>query len=242
MVQALNRAFDIVRHVAASDDGIRLHDLAKLCGLKKTTVFNLAETLVAEGMLSKDGAARYRLGGLVTELYLGGLGNRNLHRTAAILLALHRLYPAASIVYTELGETDIFGRLNLPAGQPEKVEYTDGMTLNPYVTVCGVLYFAFTPDERLNGLRMRNPFEYKGMEVWGSEMAFRERVEAARRCGWAETPTLVGPDTFKVGVPVRDGNGNLKATITFSVVRNGLPPDERILTAIFESAERIGRL
>jgi DNA-binding IclR family transcriptional regulator len=241
MVQSINRAFEIVRHVAASRDGIRLQDLANLCGLKKTTVYNLAETLVSEGMLCKDGNLRYRLGELVTELHMRKGGRRDLQRTASILAELHVRFPAAEITFTELGERDIFSRLLFTAGQPGKVRFTDGMTFNPYVTVCGILYFAFTPAERLIGLQMRNPFGFMGAEVWGSQEAFQERVETARRWGWAEAPTLTDPKMIKIGVPVRFVNDDLISAITFVAPRDGFPAKDLVIKEILETAERLGQ-
>ena len=48
MVQSIERAFEIIRQVTTSEEGIRLQELSHLCGLKKTTVFALAETLVSD--------------------------------------------------------------------------------------------------------------------------------------------------------------------------------------------------
>lgn len=241
MVQSINRAFEIIRHVAASHNGIRLQDLANLCGLKKPTVYNLAETLVREGMLCKNAHLCYQLGELVTELHMRRSSRGDLHRTALILDELHIQYPTAEITYTELGERDIFSRLFLPAGQPGKIRFTDSMTFNPYTTVCGILYFAFTPAERLTGLQLRNPFGFMGAEVWGNQEAFQKRVETARRCGWAEAPILTDPKTIKIGVPVRIANENLISTITFLAPRHGLPPKNMIIKEILTTAERLCR-
>jgi IclR family transcriptional regulator, KDG regulon repressor len=241
MVQSINRAFEIVHLVAASDAGIRLQELTEQCKLKKTTIYNLAETLVKEGMLSKNANSHYQLGELVTELYLGKHCGRNLHRAAEILTELHLQFPTTEIIYTELGEADIFGRLHMPAGEPGKIVFTDGITFNPYLTVCGILYFAFVPDERLNGLRIRNPFEFKGIDVWGSEEAFQECVAVTRDCGWAKIPTIIEPKRIKVGVPVLGPRGNLLTTITLIEPRNGLPRENLIIKELLATAKRIGQ-
>jgi len=243
MIQSLNRAFEIIRYVAAADDGIRLRELADLCGLKKTTVYNLAETLVEEGMLQKVADSRYMLGPMVTELYLLQRGHKNLPRLAAAMVELHKRYPIAGMVYAELGQNDIFARINLPSGTPGKVEYPDSVTLNPYWTVCGLLFFALMPDESLNGLRLRYPFEYIGIETWKSEAAWQQQVAQTKQNDWSETPHLVPPDYFKVGMPVRDCNGNLRGTLTFNGDRAALgSSDDELRTAVRATAEIMGRL
>jgi DNA-binding IclR family transcriptional regulator len=242
MVQSVERAFRIIQHVTSSDDGIRLQELSHLCGLKKTTVFALSETLVKVGMLSKDDNSHYRLGKLVSELHLRGGARRSLQRSAEILAELHLQFPATEIIYTELGETDIFGRVLLHAGEPGKFRFTDGITYNPYLTVCGILYFAFLPDERLNGLRLRNPFEFHGIGVWGSDQAFRECVAIARQRGWAKLPARIEPRRVKLGVPVINHSNNLITTITFITPRVGLKSEKMILNALFDTAQRISQL
>lgn len=72
MVQAISRAAKILRLVAESSDGLRLYELAGLIGLKRTTVFNLADTLVQEGLLSREPDTRYILGPTVGQLYRNG--------------------------------------------------------------------------------------------------------------------------------------------------------------------------
>jgi IclR family transcriptional regulator, KDG regulon repressor len=242
MVQSIERAFEIIRQVTTSDDGIRLQELSHLCGLKKTTVFALAETLVKVGMLNKDANSHYRLGELVKELHLRGSARRNLHRSAEILAELHLQFPTTEIIYTELGETDIFGRVLLHAGEPGNFRFTDGITYNPYLTVCGILYFAFLPDERLNGLRLRNPFAFHGVGAWGSEKTFRDHVAMARQRGWTKLPAQIESKRVKIGVPVINHGNNLITTITLITPRVSLKAEKLILAALFDTAKRISEL
>ena len=72
MVQAVVRASKILQLVAESSDGLRLYELADLMGLKRTTVFNLADTLVEEELLTRDRDTRYLIGPAVGKLYRSG--------------------------------------------------------------------------------------------------------------------------------------------------------------------------
>ncbi|MBN8217494.1 MAG: helix-turn-helix domain-containing protein [Spirochaetes bacterium] len=240
MIQSLQRALRLARLVSESPDGLRLVDLSQLTGLNKTTIFHLVETLVAEGLLSKGGDARYAIGPLCREWAGAGKRSAVLRRAAALLAEVHRAYPRSNIVYAELGDADLFARFSLSSDRPGGVVYTDDMTLNPYLTVSGVLFAAFMPSERMHGLRLRHPFEYKGREAWGSENAFQACVIDAARRGWAETPRLIGAGQFKVGIPVRDPNGALLATMTFTAEKKELPPAAELRGALLQVARRIG--
>ncbi|MEK6794683.1 MAG: helix-turn-helix domain-containing protein, partial [Spirochaetota bacterium] len=214
-IQSITRALAITRLVAAAD-GIMLADLASRTGLNKTTAYHLAQTLVAEGMLAKDAAARYHIGTLPGMLLKD---SRKSGRETLILRELapfHKRFPDASIVVSDLGDADIFSRFMFNPGKPGELVRSDDMTLNPYTTVAGVLFFAFTPEERLRALKSRHPFDLKGRDAWGKEDAFTACVERARTRGWSETPPLVPKTTFKIGIPVFDTEKNITAAITFT--------------------------
>ncbi|MFF5261777.1 IclR family transcriptional regulator [Actinomadura viridis] len=52
----------------ADSDGIAVADLAREAGIPLTTVYHLVNTLLAEGMLTRDSARRYRLGPKIATL------------------------------------------------------------------------------------------------------------------------------------------------------------------------------
>jgi IclR family acetate operon transcriptional repressor len=63
LVQSVGRAFDILEALAASPEGLGVHELARRLGLKAPTAHNLLKTLVARSYAEQDPATlRYRLG------------------------------------------------------------------------------------------------------------------------------------------------------------------------------------
>jgi len=158
-IQSIERAIEILRHVSESPEGLKLKDLAERCKLNKTTVFNLAETLVMERMLHKTEDSIYHTGSLIEEMAQKSRGDNKQKKTAELFAELHELHPESSMYYTELGEAEIWGRMSIRSGREAKTEILQDTTLNPYLTVCGLLYFAYMPEERLCGLKMKNPFD-----------------------------------------------------------------------------------
>ena len=69
MIQVLSRTTEILKYVAESDKGLRLYELTELMGLKRSTVHNVASSMVHEGLLLKSGS-NYQIGPLIKELYL----------------------------------------------------------------------------------------------------------------------------------------------------------------------------
>ena len=228
-----------MRLVAESGDGIRLCDLARACEMKRNTIFNLADTLVSERLLAKTAAGKYIIGDMILELAGGQKRNSYLLIVEKALRDLHLKYPGAAIFYSELGNTDIIAKLHFEQTRPGKAVYPDGMTLNPYLTVAGLAFFAFSTEERLVSLRAKNPFDYHGLNAWCSMDKFMAQVEIARRKGHAETPQITPRTEFKVGIPVRARDGGMAGAVTFHLFNvNGLNERE-ILRDVMASVEKI---
>lgn len=223
VIQSLQRAGAILRAVAAGGQALRLTDLVRQMGLNKTTVFHLAETLVAEGLLAKTE------GGYLPGPFWKGLAQGQpkvpwYEPLMPQVAGLHQKFPALSIIFTELGESDLFMRFGANPYDPTGPHRILDQTLNPYLSVSGLLHFAHLPEERLSELRLRHPFETKGLESWGSRWAFQMAVDETARRGYSETPALVQPEQYKLGLPLFDVNGQFRGALTFQGLRRKLPP------------------
>jgi len=80
MIQSVVRAFKILETISCgAKGGMGLVDIARTLGLEKSTTYNLIKTLVAQGYAEQDGSGgKYRLGGKLTDLTHGGLGDEYL--------------------------------------------------------------------------------------------------------------------------------------------------------------------
>jgi len=215
MVQALSRGIAILRLAAAHPDGIRLCELAAAMQLKRTTVFNLAKTLIAEGLLEKDAGAAYRPGPGLEALFRRPSPDAFYRRTAELLAAFHREHPETTMFYSELGLHDINGRIFFNRGTNADAQFPTDATLNPYLTVCGLIFFALAPDEQLGGLRLRHPLQLEGNDIWRSPADFARAVNRVRKQGFAESPATPRGE-LKFGVPVFNRDGMLAGALTVS--------------------------
>jgi len=239
LIQAVERAAKIIRIVAENADGIRLCDLARACDLKRNTLYNLADTLVKEDMLEKTEDARYLLGAMLTGLADGQNRNKYMPRLETELGNLHAKYDDTSIYYSELGEADIVGILHFPPGNPGKAKRLEGNTLNPYATVSGLLFFAFAPEEKMEDVRFRNPFEYHGLNAWGNFEKFMKNVETVRKRGYSETPSLTTKTELKIGVPVWDGQDNIAGAVAFHMRKLNAHVHRNVIHDVLETVRKI---
>ena len=241
MVQALSRAFEIVRLVADSERGLRLYEIADKIGLKRTTVYNLASTLVEEGVLIKLNDSRYQLGAMIDELARKQTQKSMSRHRERILLELHDAYPESSIVYSEVAGSDIVGKLYIHTGADAEIQIPENMQLSPYKTVCGLFYFGFLADDVLQGIKRKYPFEYWGLDTWKDEDELGKAVKKSVEDGYSESPETP-EDILKFGVPVFEKGGSLSGVITFSLNKQKAKWEKRktkIIDDIKTSAEKI---
>lgn len=237
MIQSIERAVKILKTAAESKDGIRLCELARACEMSRNTIYNLAETLVQEGLLAKTPESRYVIGDTVHELAEKSAGR--LEKAEKILEKLHSKYPDSHIFYSELGNSDIIVRFHFSPGKTGPAAYPDTMTLPPYLTVGGLLFLAFAPDEKLAALRMKYPFDYHGLQIWKSQKNFEDSLSSAKKKGYAETPLLIPDTTLKVGIPVRDKSGMITAAITLDIKDFDKKKHKEAIVSTLEAASEI---
>ena len=129
MIQSIERAVKILRLTAESKSGIRLCELSRACEMSRNTVYNLAETLVKEGLLAKTDESRYIIGNTISEL--AGKSAGRLEKAEKILRQLHLKYPDSYIYYSELGTADIIVRFHYLPARLGNAIYPDMETLPP---------------------------------------------------------------------------------------------------------------
>lgn len=95
-VQSVVRALTILRHVAASREGLTTREIAEAAGLNRQTAYHLVNTLVSEGFLVSGQGRRYRLG-----MGVGTLGEQFRRQ----LDPPEHLMPHVRTISAETGET-----------------------------------------------------------------------------------------------------------------------------------------
>ncbi|OGV59136.1 MAG: hypothetical protein A2X49_02250 [Lentisphaerae bacterium GWF2_52_8] len=215
MIQAINRAAMILRLVSGNPNGLRLCELSRGCGLKRNTIYNLADTLVKEGFLIKDGKGNYRVGGTMASLLAAQNEGTFFGKIESSLSELHLRHKGSCIYYSELGPSGITARLHYPVNEPGKAQRLENVSLPLYLTVAGLVFLAFAGEERIGAICNMEPFDLNGLKAWGSMNTLLKQVELARKNGYSETPALLPREQFKIGLPVWESEGVLAGALTF---------------------------
>jgi DNA-binding IclR family transcriptional regulator len=222
-VRVLNRAFEVLRILAlGGEHGMRLKDIVSYSGLSRPTVHRILQTLIAEGVAEQEGSTRrYRVG---PEISLLGLSR------PAQLPVKAAAEPYLTQLANELGDTAF---LTIRAGwdsvaidrrtgsYPIKVLAIDVGKRRPLgVGAAGVMLLAMLPRDQADYICERN--ESRLPDDAPSMAIIRERVEAARRHGFAYNDTGVLQGTRAIAVPVLDPDGRGIATLALSAMADRL--------------------
>ncbi|WP_233233166.1 IclR family transcriptional regulator [Bordetella sp. LUAb4] len=239
-VSPVERAIWILKAVAGLEDK-RLTDIARHCGLHKTTALRLIGILEKEGLLRRDPDTRqYALGPEIARL---GLAARELVDWRAIVR------PALMHLSSRWGDTSIFSVLSnvelvcvdLQTGAyPIQANYQQvGSRRSLGAGSSGIAVLSALPEEarRAAFQRITGPLE-QFPEI--TPDVLDERVTFAQTHGYATLLHAVVPEMGGIAVPVRDATGWPVGALSMpSLVSRIVTREQDMAASLKEEAARI---
>jgi DNA-binding IclR family transcriptional regulator len=225
-VQSLLRGLDILTMIGDSEGGIRLNELADRMGLKKTTVHNLARTLMARNFVKRDNESGYMLGPAIVEL-ANKYSDKSLeHEALAVLQRMVRMLPASTLVFGEAAGAELYLKMRYSPDKPNVLQKPQGQTFQPYANGVGLVYLAYAPEERIAALREAYPFFEFGAHLWKTQADLDAFLAGVREQGCAIVP-FDSELALRVSAPVFSQTGDLVAILGCSTPTQGLDDKER---------------
>lgn len=226
MVNSLLKALDILNVVANAANGIRLNELADGFGMKKTTVHNLVRTLRARNYLVKDGANRFHLGPAVRELLRAQQSHSVMREAETMMRELNKLWPKATLTFSENCNGEIYCRLRMSADQPGFIQRPATQGLAPYISASSLALMACNSDYR-SEVAERFPFESYAMRRWSERRLLEEELELIRNRGFSLVPhedrscsmAIAAGERFTVGVHLSLADDDVIAAVGAALVR-----------------------
>lgn len=226
-IQSVQRAMAVVEAIAASEDGMRLQDLARTVGLTAGAVHHIVDTMVAGGWLARTAQpVRYRLGAGLLAMS-GRHGQRRLVAVVdAEMIALLARSGGDSISFCEAAGHELLLTRSVHRDRPATVVPVTGTVLPPYTSAASIVHLACWPAERAQAYRELRPFEVHAGGMWPSREAFEAAVATVRSAGHVDLP-LAEPRSLRIGVPVLGVGGALLASLTITAVQVADPASAR---------------
>lgn len=212
-IQSLQRGMRILELVSQSEDGATLGELARLMELGKTTVHNLARTLVIAGYLvQRREPMRYVLGPALFDL----AGRQRLHalheRAAPVLLELSAEFPGSAALLAEPAGTEARVSLRVSHEHPGVVERPLDRFSPPYSNATSLLFLAFAGTDERRAYEARHPFWETATHLWPDERELEDYLRQVRAQRYATLDQAQGK-AFPVAVPLFSERGELLAAL-----------------------------
>jgi IclR family mhp operon transcriptional activator len=232
IIRSVARALKLLTLIN-SQYAISLHDLHRMSGLPKPTVFRFLTTLQAEGYVEMEGRQGvYRVGAKVCELSAG-------YSQATMLVDLCRpiLLATTQRIKWPLGlglldELDMTVRFSTMPHSPMAVQpSTQGHRYGLLRSAMGAAYLAFCPDEERE-LLLELAFEEAGEAA--DPQRVQRRIEAARRRGYAlRLPEKAG-DSATAALPMLHKG---KVIAVLSMTTFGSAMNEALIESLRETLD-----
>lgn len=212
-IQSLQRGMRILELVSQAVDGLALGELARHMDLGKTTVHNLARTLVTSGyLLQRREPMRYVLGSAIFDL----AGRQRIHalheRAAPVLLELSAEFPGSAALIAEPAGPEVRVTLRVSGELPGLVERPLDRFSPPYSNATSLLFLAFKSREERQIFEARHPFWELASHLWPDERTLETYLAQVReqRCA---TLDQTQSKSFPIAVPLFSGRGELLAAL-----------------------------
>jgi DNA-binding IclR family transcriptional regulator len=180
-IQSVDRALGILEAVVDSADGLTLAALSHRMGLGKTTVHNLARTLVERGYLAKlDAPRRYVLGEAVDRLGRAREQAVRRSRAAEAVRNLAASVPDATVTWSQARRGQIEVVYRMSPERPGVLQVPEAFYLGVYTSASGLVFQAFWDGEQRRQCEVQFPFEEYGLGAWGDRARFARAVAEVR--------------------------------------------------------------
>jgi IclR family transcriptional regulator, KDG regulon repressor len=242
-VKVIDKAFDLLEAVGASEQGRSLTDLANALGLPSATVFRLLKHLERRGYIEQDPRGKlYFLGlrvlvlrgGAIRSIQLAARARPFLREMMVTTNCLSHLAVLrdSQVVYIDRVETPNTVARFVPIGNRAPA----------YCTALGKVLLSGCSNEELDAYLARARFVPLTPNTIVTPEDLRAQMNLVRRRGYALDVQEQEMGVWCVGAPVRDFAGRTIAAVSVSMRHE--PPSEGVqilVSAVVETAMKISQ-
>ncbi|HXP86693.1 MAG TPA: IclR family transcriptional regulator [Bryobacteraceae bacterium] len=241
-IQVLDRAFQLLDHLAENRDGLSLTELAERLELHKSTAHRLIMVLESNRVVERDlDSGKWSLGSRLTQLGMSALARRDLY--SASMGVLRELVD-------ETGETahlgvirdgEVVSLCHVESTQSVRSPISVGARRPVHCTSLGKAMLAFWRPPEVEAFLRGRIFKARTRKTITGSLRLKQDLRAIRARGYSLDDEEFEEGLRCIGAPVRDASGLVVAAIsiagpTFRVTETRIPA---IGAAVSEAAYSI---
>lgn len=215
MVKSAERTADILELVAAADRALPASEVAHLLNLPRSSVHGLLHTLTAKGLLQRDDAGAYTIGGRLFAIASSGLARYDVGRQARPVM---ERWSKSLKLTCNLGVLDgdhiTYIEKVQDVSDPIRIGTYVGAAMPAHTTAMGKVLVAHMPTEARRRWLDTHDFTAQTPHTRTSADDFEQDLDRYRRLGYAVDSQEFFEGVMCVAAPVRDYTGDVVASIS----------------------------
>ena len=240
-IQSVERALDIVEHVAHQAEPTGVRELARTLGLKVQTTHNLARTLAMRGYLAQDASRAYVLGPRCFALGARAVQRIDLPQLATPFMDALAQELGESLVLAAMAGNELVWAAHSRGTRTVVANMDHPSAHDAYNCASGRVLLAYAPADDVEAYVRAHPFAESVSEHIRSRRDLAVETKRVRARGHALIVRKAGDTLSAVGAPVFDAAGAVSASLAISMPSPRFRGAHRraVVDGVLDTARRI---
>lgn len=236
-VQSIERAFELLELMAASDGEVGISELASRSSLPAATVHRVLQTLAANGYVRQEASRAYTLGPRL--IHLGGTASRQLGSWARPYMARIAEATGEAVNLAVLEADEVVYIAQVPSRHYLRMFSEVGRRVPPHCTAVGKALLAQIPEDRVRATLHRAKMPALTVRTITDEDEFVQHLDFVRSHGYALEDGEHEAGVRCIAVPVPGAPRNMAISVSGPEARMSLNDAARVVPLMREVAAQL---
>lgn len=216
-IKSLEKGLNIISLLSQHDSPLKLEELVKISGLRKTSCFRILQTLTRSGFALKDkDTGGYFIGPRIISIGLTALENRGIRELALPFMKEIRQKTGATVNLAIPNGSDVIFVERLQSAHIVEGNLRVGSRLSIHLSSMGKAILAHLPETEANSVLKQIRFERKTEKTLASIRALKKEMKEIRAAGFAVNNEELATGLFAIAVPLLNHTGVAVAGLNIS--------------------------
>lgn len=216
-IKSLEKGLNIIYLLSQHDSPLKLEDLVKISGIKKTSCFRILQTLVRSDFVDKNPDTNaYLIGPRMISIGLSALDGRGVREMALPFMKEIREKTGTNVNLAILSGPEVIFVERLQSTHIIDATLRIGSRLSAHLSSMGKAILAYLPEPELEAILRQIHFERKTEKTITSIKALKDELRQIREKGIALNNEELETGLFAIAAPLRNHTGVAVAAMNIS--------------------------
>ena len=216
-IKSIEKGLNIISLLSQHGSPLKLEELVRISGVRKTSCFRILQTLTRAGFALKDkDTGGYFIGPKMIAIGLTALESRGIRQLALPFMKEIRKATGATVNLAILSGAEVIFVERLQSAYIVEGNLSVGSRLSAHLSSMGKAILAHLPEAELDVVLKQIRFEKKTEKTISSIRALKEALRKIREAGFALNEEELETGLFAIAVPLLNHTGVAVAALNIS--------------------------